>query len=326
MRALHRFGVVLAGCVAGIGMMAGPVVAQPVDQSVDAAPAAGNTGSTITSAEGLSAEEYWTPARMAAAITAGPSPVTAGSTAERRGPRPGPRGRVDGALPTVVSPKADIHTMSGRVFFVDDRGGDHSCSGSTVNSGGKRLVFTAGHCVHGGGGGRGWFDVNRWVFVPEYHGGSPFGTWHAYQLWAKTGWIDTANRAFDVAAVVMQPKDGVRIVDAVGGQGIQWGHGYGHQVHMFGYPADPPFDGSGLYYCSGTTWNESGFPTLGCTMTGGASGGPWLDHYGETFWAYLDGVNSWMFWNPDPTHVYKWQSPYFSYDTAGSLFDAVKDM
>ncbi|MFD1048575.1 hypothetical protein ACFQ1S_25105 [Kibdelosporangium lantanae] len=79
-------------------------------------------------------------------------------------------------------------------------------------------------------------------------------------------------------------------------------------------------------YCYGTTRNESGFPTLDCNMTGGASGGPWLDNYGATFWAYLDGVNSWMFWNPDPTHVYKWQSPYFSYDTAGSLFDAVKDM
>lgn len=327
MRLLHRIAIVLTGCVTGIGLLTGPVVAQPGDVSAGAAElAAGNTGSGVTSAKGLSAEEYWTPTRMAEAIAAGPSPVTVDSTAEWRGPRPGPQGKVDGALPTVVSPKADIHTMSGRVFFVDDRGEDHSCSGSTVNSGGKRLVFTAGHCVHGGGGGRGWFDVNRWVFVPEYHGGSPFGTWNAYQLWTKTGWINNANRAFDVAAVVMQPKNGVRIVDAVGGQGIRWGYGYGHYDYMFGYPADPPFNGSGLYYCAGTTWNEGGFPTLGCNMTGGASGGPWLAEYGATFWAYLDGVNSWMFWDPDPTHVYKWQSPYFSYDTAGSLFDTVKDM
>lgn len=35
--------------------------------------------------------------------------------------------------------------------------------------------------------------------------------------------------------------------------------------------------------------------------------------------AYLYSVNSWMFWNSDPTRIYKWQGPYFSYDTAGSL-------
>ncbi|MBP2337505.1 V8-like Glu-specific endopeptidase [Saccharothrix coeruleofusca] len=316
----------LAACVAGIGMMASPALARSAGQSVDAEAAAGNASSETSSVNGLSAEEYWTPARMAEAIAAGPSGVTAADTADQPKPRPGPKGRVDGALPTAVSPQADIHTMSGRVFFVDDHGDNRSCSGSTVNSGGKRLVFTAGHCVHGGGGGRDWFDVNRWVFVPQYHGGSPFGTWSAYQLWAKTGWTNNENRAFDVAAVVMQPKNGVRIVDAVGGQGIKWGYGYGLPIYMFGYPANPPFNGSGLYYCSGTTWNESGFPTLGCNMTGGASGGPWLNEYGATFWAYLNGVNSWMFWETDPTQVFKWQSPYFSYDTAGSLFDTVKDM
>ena len=43
------------------------------------------------------------------------------------------------------------------------------CSGSTVNSGGKNVVFTAGHCVHGGGAGRSWFDASRWVFAPSYN-------------------------------------------------------------------------------------------------------------------------------------------------------------
>jgi V8-like Glu-specific endopeptidase len=181
--------------------------------------------------------------------------------------------------------------------------------------------------VHGGGSGRGGFDVNRWVFVPAYHAGQPYGTWSAFQQWTKNGWINNGDRAWDVAAVVMQDKNGQRIVNAVGGQGIKWGYGYGLFEYMFGYPADPPFNGSQLYYCYGTTRSESGYPTLDCNMTGGASGGPWLESYGVTFWAYLNGVNSWMFWrNNDRTQVYKWQSPYFSYDTAGSLFDTVKNM
>ncbi|NOK22912.1 trypsin-like serine peptidase [Corallococcus carmarthensis] len=270
---------------------------------------------------------YWTPERMAAAVPVD-APATSGKApiSLRRTPEDKAWGQVDGAEPRGGVPMgaADIHSMSGRVFFTSDQGGNFSCSGSTVNSNGKRVVFTAGHCVHGGGAGRGWHY--NWVFVPAYHAGSPYGVWTSYQLWTKTGWINNADRAYDVAAAVMNPLNGVRIVDAVGGQGIKWGIGYGQYIYQFGYPADPPYNGSQLYYCAGTTWNESGFPTISCSMTGGASGGPWLESYGQTFWAYLYSVNSWQFWNPDPTHVYKWQGPYFSYDTAGSLYDLVKDM
>jgi V8-like Glu-specific endopeptidase len=315
----------IAGAVVAALALAGPAQAAP---STNAAVAAQNVGSGAANTRtAQTATQFWTPERMAKA-----TPVDTAAAPAREAtvqPRPGGKpNRVDGVPPKgITTLDASIHTMSGRVFFVDDRGEGHSCSGSTVNSNGKRLVFTAGHCVHGGGSGRGWFDVNRWAFVPNYHSGSPYGTWNAYQLWTKTGWINSANRAYDVAAVVMQDKNGQRIVDAVGGQGIEWNYGYGRFEYMFGYPADPPFNGSGLYYCNGTTTNDGGFPMLGCNMTGGASGGPWLDNYGATFWAYLNGVNSWMFWrNNDRTQVYKWQSPYFSDDTAGSLFNTVKNM
>jgi V8-like Glu-specific endopeptidase len=287
------------------------------------AQAAPSTNASSTTASAIqSAAEYWTPERMKSAT---PADVPSVSVAPQAVPRPGPSGKHDGVAPSGVHASADVFTMTGRVFFVNDRGQNQSCSGSTVNSNGKRLVFTAGHCVHGGAG-RGWFDVNRWVFVPGYNNGNrPHGTWNAYQQFTKQGWIN-GNRAFDVAAVVMQLLNGRRIVDAVGGQGIKWGAGYGLRTYMFGYPADPPFNGSTLYQCNGNTRNESGFPTLSCNMTGGASGGPWLENYGATFWAYVNGVNSWLFWQGTPQNVYKWQSPYFSYDTAGSLFDTVKDM
>ncbi len=317
---------VLTACAVIAGLtLSSPANAAP---TTAAETAARNAGSSRAAAlAGGRAEQYWTPERMAAAtpVDTPAAPSTTPAVLPRSG---GGHVKLDGVSPvgaTVLD--ASIHTMSGRVFFVDDHGENHSCSGSTVNSNGKRLVFTAGHCVHGGGSGRGWFDVNRWAFVPDYHGGSPYGTWNAYQLWTKNGWINDGNRAYDVAAVVMQNKNGQRIVDAVGGQGIEWNYGYGRYEYMFGYPADPPFNGSGLYYCYGTTSNDGGFPMLGCNMTGGASGGPWLDNYGATFWAYLNGVNSWMFWhNNDRTQVYKWQSPYFSDDTAGSLFNTVQNM
>lgn len=63
-----------------------------------------------------------------------------------------------------------------------------------------------------------------------------------------------ANRAYDVA---------------VGGQGIQWGYGYGLREYLVGYPSHPPYDGSLLYHCAGTTRDEGGFPALDCGMTAG---------------------------------------------------------
>ena len=57
----------------------------------------------------------------------------------------------------------DLLNMAGRIFFVDEQGQDRSCTGSTINSAGKRIVFTAGHCVHGGGAGHRFFDPNKWV-------------------------------------------------------------------------------------------------------------------------------------------------------------------
>jgi len=48
---------------------------------------------------------------------------------------------------------------------------------------------------------------------------------------------------------------------------------------VFGYPADAPYNGQQLYYCSGTV-SPGPYQTadngLTCAMTEGSSGGPWL--------------------------------------------------
>src|SRR5690606_23245635 len=188
----NHYGSAIVGLLA-VGLFVAPAAAEEDPRGGSgSSKAADNIGSPQVSASSETAG-VWTEERMAAAVEAGPSEPTYGPTTL---PEPGPKGSADGVLPTEPRP-LDIHSMSGRVFFVDDRGEDHSCSGSTVNSGNKRLVFTAGHCVHGGAG-RDWFDVDEWIFVPNFHSGSPHGQWHAYQLWTKTGWID-GDRAYDVA-------------------------------------------------------------------------------------------------------------------------------
>jgi hypothetical protein len=262
---------------------------------------------------------------------AGPGPRV--GTPDRVGPQQlTPKGQAGatGAGPGFGSPAAPWYgsvtsppaITSGRIFFTGADGGSYSCSGSTVNSAGKNLVFTAGHCVHGGKGG-GW--ASNWVFVPRYNNGNaPYGTWSAQQLWSWTKWTQDGDRRYDFGVAVMRTDSvGRHIVNVVGGQGIEWNYPLAQYVYQFGYPSRAPFNGSTLQYCTGTTFNDGGNEGINCNMTEGASGGPWLDDLGGTF-GWLDSVNSWVFWDANGVR-YKWNGPYFGnelrdlYNTVANL-------
>jgi V8-like Glu-specific endopeptidase len=214
-------------------------------------------------------------------------------------------------------------STSGKVFFRGDDGLNYVCSGSTVNSGGKNVVFTAGHCVHGGGLGRRYFT--NWAFVPGYRDNvRPYGTWTARQLWTLNGWSASGNRTYDIGAAVMNTDTLARhIVNRVGGQGIEWNHPLSQYVYQFGYPQRTPFNGQRLRYCTGTTFSDGGHEGILCNMTEGASGGPWLDDFNGTF-GWLDSVNSWVFWNAQGVR-YKWNGPYFG-NAAANLYNAVANL
>jgi len=244
--------------------------------------------------------------------SAAPGSLRAGSTAERwTGSR--------------TSPPA---STSGKIFFVGDDGLNYVCSGSTVNSGGKNLVYTAGHCVHGGGSSRQWYEESTWVFAPAYDetssNPSPYGMWTAGQLWSLTAWIQSGDRRYDIGVAVMQTDgSGRHIVNVVGGQGIEWNYPLVQFVYQFGYPQRSPFDGRTLQYCTGTTYDDGGNEGIDCNMTEGASGGPWLDDFDGTF-GRLDSVNSWVFWNEGGVR-YKWNGPYFG-EASRNLFATVQNL
>lgn len=303
-----------------------PAMAATANSGVDpnaAAPAhsAWTTGSAA-------APGYWTRQRMLAATPVTPpvadqKPVVAPTST-------GPAGHVAGALATGIHPDSGIFNMTGRIFFTEDDGTNHSCTGSIVNSNGKDLVFTAGHCVHGQGSSHTWWT--NWVFVPGYsQGNAPHGYWYENQFWSMTGWTQDGNRYYDVGIAIMATDaNGNHIANVLGGQGIEWNYGYSQSVYDFGYPADPPYDGSTMYYCTGTTYpditNLGTFPRLDCGMNGGASGGPWLTGYSDSnYWATLYTVNSWMFFNGTDANTYAWEGPYFG-DDVGNLFNQVQNL
>lgn len=273
------------------------------------------------------AESYWTPERMANAIPAtGPATVKAKSA-----PQPSGRaGSIDGAAPPVqvqnqraqgIGTMLNESQTVGKVYFTNPVNGlNYVCSGATVNSGKKKLVQTAGHCVHGGAGGQ-W--MRNWVFVPRYRNGvRPFGTWYAYQLTSRTAWINSSSSDEDMGIVIMQTNGGNSIVNVVGGNGLRWNWGYSVYVTILGYPAGPPFTGELQYYCQGTTWNGHGQQVRAwCNMTGGSSGGPWLQEYNDANGlGYINSVVSHR--HADASQM---DGPYFDNDIK-SLYDFAESL
>jgi V8-like Glu-specific endopeptidase len=273
------------------------------------------------------AETYWTPERMAGAVPAqAPATVKAASPHQPSGRA----GSIEGVAPS-VKVKAEqaqgIGTMLneaqtvGKVFFTNPANGlNYVCSGATVSSTKRKLVQTAGHCVHGGAGGQ-W--MSNWVFVPRYRNGvRPFGTWSAYTLTTRTAWINSSSSDEDMGIVVMNTLGGSSIANVVGGNGLRWNWGYSVSVTILGYPAGAPFTGELQYFCQGTTWNGHGQQVRAwCNMTGGSSGGPWLQEYNDqNGLGYINSVVSHR--HADASQM---DGPYFDNDIK-SLYDFAESL
>jgi V8-like Glu-specific endopeptidase len=144
-----------------------------------------------------------------------------------------------------------------------------------VTSPGRDLLITAAHCINGGDGSGYKKDI---VFIPDYRDGdAPYGIWTPQSLLVAPQWAKSADPAYDVGFVVLQPHDGENIEQVLGANqlGIDSGHEY--LVRVTGYPdsADAPIT------CINLTSRQSAtqlrFDCGG--YTGGTSGSPWVTHF-----------------------------------------------
>jgi V8-like Glu-specific endopeptidase len=215
------------------------------------------------------------------------------------------------ALP--ASPSRGVHYSGGGpiaattgVLYVTIAGSDYACSGSVVRSLSRDLVVTAGHCVHGG---RGGMFAQNVVFVPGFrYGTAPYGLWTARYLTTTPAWAVRGDFNADTGFVLLNTRAGRHVEEVVGAQDIAFNAPRGATQYVFGYPKLPPYSGNTLVYCAGTpTSDPYGGTSLGlrCSMTGGASGGPWLTDLGARRPGYgaVDGVISFAYLN-DPHTVY----------------------
>jgi hypothetical protein len=227
-------------------------------------------------------------------------------------------GRWPGAY--YATPNAQV----GRLFFDKQPGPGEKwgrCSATAVNSENKSLVATAGHCVVDPFT-RTWYEHIQ--FCPGYERGCKLGVWHARQVYTTNTWFGAGNFADDMAVVLVNPNERGYLVDAVGAQGITFNANVGVRRLALGYPgADARwpqyrYDGEDLVYCPGVDRYASGNIVIGCTMTGGSSGGPWLTGSDSNGFGFVNGINS---HKPGPRSISGkvMASPYLG-DAEASLF------
>ncbi|WP_256863451.1 serine protease, partial [Microbispora sp. GKU 823] len=97
---------------------------------------------------------------------------TGGASADSK---PGVVGSSGDQKPATATLKnINLPKTTGKVFFIGGDGKPHWCSATSVQSGYKNLVATAGHCVYDTVSNRETLD--KWVFVPGYYQGkTPWG-------------------------------------------------------------------------------------------------------------------------------------------------------
>ncbi|MEU2060006.1 hypothetical protein [Streptomyces sp. NPDC013455] len=210
----------------------------------------------------------------------------------------------------VTPPYHTAAATAGKLLF-DAPDGTMVCSATVVQDpahpGKSNLVWTAGHCVHAGKKG-GWY--RNIAFVPSYNDQgrsaaelenagraevAPYGVWWADAAKTSQQWISEGGEtggdgaSYDFAVIHVTPEQGSggkSLEETVGGAlpvdfeapavaNVQ-------SITASGYPAAAPYDGQLLYQCQdkpGRLSIEQSDPTMyriGCTMTGGSSGGGWV--------------------------------------------------
>lgn len=205
------------------------------------------------------------------------------------------------------------------VMFFKQAGIGYRCSAASI---GNYAIWTAGHCVHAGDGTSGTND-GTWstdiIFVPGYKNGNiPLGAWKADELWITPEWHAFKDLRYDMGGVILDLNDGQKISQVVGSLGFAYNMDNSLHWMNVAYPSEAPFNGGTQQICSASfAYADTSFPSpnpvsMGCDMTRGSSGGPWILDFSGTAGSnnLLNGNNSYRY-SSRPEELY---SPYFDSD------------
>jgi V8-like Glu-specific endopeptidase len=216
----------------------------------------------------------------------------------------------------------------GKLFFDNGKKLGY-CSAVVLVSQNNNFVLTAGHCVFD----KGKF-LNNMIFIPAYNGNAknfqPYGRWVACGLDTTKAWYNTADKSRDIGVVRVCNNERIPVLArTVGALGYTTKIPRQQSWHVLGYPSVPSndgtkFDGTKMTFCDAAYADDRQtylppFPVgIGCNMTTGSSGGPWIINYKtDTFGNVnlVNGINSFKA-GEKPNSMY---SPYFD-DTFLNLY------
>jgi V8-like Glu-specific endopeptidase len=176
----------------------------------------------------------------------------------------------------LVSQSPTAHTAPAALrvgaLFEHDASGAHFCTASVVDSPGQDLLITAAHCISNGDGSGYKSDI---VFIPDYNdGATPYGIWTPARLLVAPQWANSANPAYDVGFIVLQPHDGENIEQILGANQFGSDTGYQYRVRVTGYPSSA---GTPITCVNWTSMESATQLEFDCDgYTGGTSGSPWV--------------------------------------------------
>jgi V8-like Glu-specific endopeptidase len=207
------------------------------------------------------------------------------------------------------------------VLFFRQYGVDYRCSAASI---GNRAIWTAGHCIHKGDNSPLGWSTNL-VFVPAWKDGStPFGIWSVSYINTKGNWFKYGDLRFDMAGARLNDWNNQTISEVVGSLGFAYNQESSLHWMNLGYPSAAPFNGKTQQICAASyAYSDTSMPSpspiaMGCNMTQGSSGGPWILSFSGKFGLtnYLNGNNSYRY----TFHPNELFSPYFG-DAAWVLYD-----
>ncbi len=178
----------------------------------------------------------------------------------------------------------------GKVFFTTVSGSDTYCSASVIS--GNSIIVTAAHCCWDRGAGQ---PNRNFTFAPAVREATaPFGMFGFRQGRVLAAWTTGGGRANDVCVLSLNPRgDGQAVSNVVGWLGRSWNQDPTQHHFAFGYPGAIA-EGQYKYECSAESYANCGDGQvlgMGCNMTGGSSGGPWVRMFKKFESGSVNAVN-----------------------------------
>jgi V8-like Glu-specific endopeptidase len=177
----------------------------------------------------------------------------------------------------------------GKLYFYTP-GGRASCTASVISP--NNIIVTAAHCLIDASTGL-WYS--GWSFIPASRiDAAPYGTFPWKSARILTAYVTSGgDTQYDMGLITLgKNKDKKYVTYYTGWLGSAWNYDYVRHLHAFGYPSNLE-DGKYTYTCAAESfYGATDVLGMGCNMTYGSSGGPWIMHFAPHVSGAVNYVNS----------------------------------